>query len=228
MNPLIYSVEDDINISHVINIALTNSGYQVHSFTEGKSMFSALESNRPALILLDIMLPEMDGIEILKRLKSGSKYQEIPVMIVSAKSTELDKVIGLDTGADDYLLKPFGVLELISRVKALLRRSNKEETGLLLESNGLLLNIEEHSCFYHNEQIPLTSKEFSLLKILIQNKNKTLTRETIFTTVWGFDFVGETRTLDVHMKEVRSKLAKAGVDPDLIQTVRGVGYKWIE
>jgi two-component system alkaline phosphatase synthesis response regulator PhoP len=228
MNPLIYSVEDDSNISHVIHIALTNSGYDVQSFVDGKSMFSALEANRPNLILLDIMLPEMDGIDILKRLKNAHSYRDIPVMIVSAKSTELDKVIGLDTGADDYLLKPFGVLELISRVKALLRRSIKEETGMILQSNGLVLNIEEHSCYYQNEQIPLTSKEFSLLKVLIQNTNKTLTRETIFTSVWGYDFVGETRTLDVHMKEVRAKLTKAGVDPDLIQTVRGVGYKWTE
>jgi two-component system, OmpR family, alkaline phosphatase synthesis response regulator PhoP len=225
MNPLIFSVEDDLNIAHVIQIALSNSGYDIQTFVDGKSMFSALEANRPNLILLDIMLPDMDGIEILKKLKNSQIHKNIPVMILSAKTTELDKVVGLDTGADDYMQKPFGILELISRIKALLRRTQVGDEGTLITVGGLSLDTNEHLCRYDQENIPLTLKEFNLVKLLMENVNKTLSRETIFGHVWGFDFLGETRTLDVHIKEVRQKLAKAGMNPDLIQTVRGVGYK---
>jgi two-component system alkaline phosphatase synthesis response regulator PhoP len=225
MKQRIYSVEDDPNISHIIHIALDNSGYDIHSFPDAKSIFLEMENNVPDLILLDIMLPDFDGIEILKKLKEHPVYQNIPVMIISAKSSELDKVIGLDCGADDYLQKPFGVLELISRVKALLRRSKKEDNGIVLSAGELTLDLTEHQCFYRNELISLTTKEFQLVKLLMQNLNKTVTREDIFKTVWGYDFLGETRTLDVHVKEVRQKFTKIGMNEDVIQTIRGVGYK---
>jgi len=227
MTPLIYSVEDDVNIAHVIQIAMQNSGFNIQSFIDGKSFFAAMDVNIPDLILLDIMLPDLDGIEILKKLKSISNYKFIPVMIISAKSTELDKVIGLDSGADDYMQKPFGVLELISRVKSLLRRTNKSDDSNMIEIGDLKLDVNEHVLSFKDEIITLTIKEFQLMKLFIQNPNKTMTREDIFSSVWGYDFLGETRTLDVHIKEVRQKLTKAGANPDLIQTIRGVGYKFV-
>ncbi|MFH0993801.1 MAG: response regulator transcription factor [bacterium] len=227
MSQRIYSVEDDVNIGHIINIALTNSGYSVTTYTEGKSLFSAMEVNMPDLILLDIMLPDMDGLAILNLLKTNVALRTIPVMIISAKDAELDRVIGLDAGADDYLVKPFGVLELISRVKALLRRNEQKETESIT-GGGVTMNVEEHTCRYGESVITLTAKEFSLLWLMITNKNKTLTRETILNAVWGFDFVGETRTLDVHIKEIRQKLARAGVVAEPISTIRGIGYKFLE
>ena len=227
MAPLIYSVEDDINIAHVIQIAMQNSGFDIQGFIDGKSFFQAMDVNTPDLILLDVMLPDLDGIEILKRLKSVSNYKKIPVMIISAKSTELDKVIGLDSGADDYMQKPFGVLELISRVKSLLRRTINDDDSSIIEIGDLKLDVHEHILTYNNELVTLTIKEFQLLKLLMESPNKTMTREDIFSSVWGYDFLGETRTLDVHIKELRQKLTKAGGNPDLIQTIRGVGYKFV-
>ena len=227
MAPLIYSVEDDVNIAHVIQIAMQNSGFDFQSFIDGKSFFQAIDVNIPDLILLDMMLPDLDGIEILKKLKNISTYKNIPVMIISAKTSELDKVIGLDSGADDYMQKPFGVLELISRVKSLLRRTTKSNDSTILEMGDLKLDVNEHILSFKDELIILTIKEFQLIKLFIQNPNKTMTREDIFSSVWGYDFLGETRTLDVHIKEVRQKLTKAGANPDLIQTIRGVGYKFV-
>ncbi len=227
MSQRVYSVEDDPNIGHVIHIALTNSGYSVETFIDGRSLFSAIESAIPDLVLLDIMLPDADGLQILAKLKANPSLAAVPVMIISAKSTEIERVVGLDAGADDYLVKPFGILELISRVKALLRRNERKEDETV-ESAGIVMNIAEHTCAYAGTPVQLTVKEFSLLRLLIQNKNKALTRETILNTVWGYDFLGETRTLDVHVKEVRQKLARAGLTAEVIQTVRGIGYKFTE
>lgn len=173
------------------------------------------------------MLPDLDGIEILKKLKVSPTFKSIPVMIISAKTSEIDKVIGLDTGADDYMQKPFGVLELISRVKSLLRRYHNQSEPETIELGDLKLDITEHHLLYQNEIIALTVKEFQLIKLLMQSPNKTLTREEIFSQVWGYDFLGETRTLDVHVKELRLKLAKANANPEIIQTIRGVGYKFV-
>jgi two-component system alkaline phosphatase synthesis response regulator PhoP len=225
--PLIYSVEDDLNIQNVIQIALKNSGYEVFIFSEAKSFFSALEEKVPSLILLDIMLPDMDGLSIIKRIKATPKWSQIPTMFISAKGTEIDKVIGLDLGADDYLGKPFGVLELVSRVKALLRRTKDSDSSEILEIKGLKLDPKEYVCTYLNQKVTFTSKEFQLLKLLMQNHHKIVTRDEILNIVWGYDFFGETRTLDVHIKEVRMKLVQAGIDIEAIQTVRGVGYKFV-
>lgn len=227
MSPLIYSVEDDTNIARVLQIAMQNSGYVFQGFTDSKSFFDALESRLPDLILLDIMLPDLDGIEVLKKLKQSPTLKLIPVMIISAKTSEIDKVIGLDTGADDYMQKPFGVLELISRVKSLLRRYHNQDDAPVIEIGNLRLDLTEHHLFYQNEIIALTVKEFQLMKLLMQSPNKTLTREEIFSQVWGYDFLGETRTLDVHIKELRLKLTKANANPEMIQTIRGVGYKFV-
>jgi two-component system alkaline phosphatase synthesis response regulator PhoP len=227
MSPLIYSVEDDRNISHVIQIALTNSGYDVVPFSEAKPMFVALETKLPELFLLDVMLPGMDGLEIVKSLRSKPSTAKIPVMIISAKTTEIDKVVGLDLGADDYLAKPFGVLELISRVRALLRRFETKPAEEVLSAGGIDIDVREHTCFVANQAVIFTAKEFKLLTVLMQNNNRIVTREELLNQVWGFDFFGETRTLDVHIKEVRHKLADAGLDPELIQTVRGIGYKFV-
>jgi two-component system alkaline phosphatase synthesis response regulator PhoP len=225
--PLIYSVEDDLNIQNVIQIALKNSGYEVLVFSEARSLFSALEEKIPNLILLDIMLPDMDGLSIIKRIKATPKWSQIPTMFISAKGNEIDKVIGLDLGADDYLGKPFGVLELVSRVKALLRRTKDNDSSEILEIKGLKLDPKEYSCTYLDQKITFTSKEFQLLKLLMQNYHKIVTRDEILNIVWGYDFFGETRTLDVHIKEVRMKLVQAGIDIEAIQTVRGVGYKFV-
>lgn len=224
---LIYSVEDDVNIQNVIQIALTNSGYEVHLFGDAKSLFKALEEQIPQLILLDIMLPDMDGLSIVKRIKANPKWSLIPLMMVSAKGTEVDKVIGLDLGADDYLSKPFGVLELVSRTKALLRRTKTPENDEIISIKGLVLNPKQYVCLYKDKNITFTSKEFQLLKLLMQNHHQIVTRDEILNIVWGYDFFGETRTLDVHIKEVRMKLTQAGIEETCIETVRGVGYKFI-
>lgn len=228
MKPLIYSVEDDLNIQNVIKIALENSQFDIVTFSDAKEMFKELDRGIPNLLLLDIMLPGMDGLSIIKTLKANEKYQDIPIMVISAKTSEIDKVIGIDLGADDYLVKPFGVLELVSRVKALLRRSAKQEQkNQTIEINGLVLDKESHEVFYLTKEIVLTKKQFELLEYLMSKPNKTLTREDLLNQVWGFDFIGESRTLDVHIKELRRKMQISGIDKTSIETVRSVGYKFV-
>jgi two-component system alkaline phosphatase synthesis response regulator PhoP len=228
LKPLIYSVEDDLNIQNVIKIALENSQFDIVTFSDAKEMFKELDRGIPNLLLLDIMLPGMDGLSIIKTLKANEKYQDIPIMVISAKTSEIDKVIGIDLGADDYLVKPFGVLELVSRVKALLRRSAKQEQkNQTIEINGLVLDKESHEVFYLTKEIVLTKKQFELLEYLMSKPNKTLTREDLLNQVWGFDFVGESRTLDVHIKELRRKMQISGIDKTSIETVRSVGYKFV-
>jgi two-component system alkaline phosphatase synthesis response regulator PhoP len=225
MMPVIFSVEDDSNIRHVMKIALENAGYDVRLFSEGASFLKALESMKPDLVLLDLMLPETDGLTLLETIRKHSRTKNIPVLIVSAKSSELEKVIGLDSGADDYLVKPFGVLELVSRVKALLRRTFPMTSETVVETDRLRLLPDEQGCFLDDERLGLTAKEFALLFYLVKHEGKTLTREDILDHVWGYDFFGETRTLDVHIKNLREKLRDAGMD-DCIETVRGVGYRF--
>ncbi|MDD3478340.1 MAG: response regulator transcription factor, partial [Candidatus Izemoplasmatales bacterium] len=176
---LIYSVEDDTNIQHVIRIALQNSNLDVEMFGEAKSFFRKLEEQIPALVLLDIMLPDMDGHAILKRMKANPRWNRIPVLFLSAKGSEIDKVVGLDLGADDYLAKPFGVLELVSRVKALLRRSASATSEETLSIKGLVLNPKEYVCTYQDKKMTLTQKEFQLLKLLMQNHHHIVTRDEI-------------------------------------------------
>ncbi len=221
----IFSVEDDNNIQHVMKIALENSGYDIRLFSEGSTFLEAIKSDVPDLVLLDLMLPETDGLKLLEAVRKRPKTKDVPILIVSAKSSELEKVIGLDSGADDYLVKPFGVLELVSRVKALLRRTSPDEQPSVLQAGRLKLMPEEKGCFAGDRRLRLTAKEFDLLYYFAKNEGKTLARESILDHVWGYDFLGETRTLDVHVKKVRQKLREAGIER-CIETVRGVGYRF--
>ncbi|HKL47594.1 MAG TPA: response regulator transcription factor [Candidatus Izemoplasmatales bacterium] len=225
MKTLIYVVEDDLNIQHVIKIALENSQFHVVSFEDAKTMFQSLKKQIPHLFILDIMLPGMDGLKIIQTLRNKSDYKDIPMLIVSAKSSEIDRVVGLDIGADDYLVKPFGVLELVSRVKALLRRFQKEKPKDIIEVNGLSLNQATHELSYKERAIPITNKQFDLMKYMMINAKTILSREKLLNAVWDYDFVGESRTLDVHIKELRKRIFELTNRKDIIETIHGVGYR---
>ena len=218
----IYIVEDDKNIREIEMFALKNSGYAVEEFENAKSFFSKTAEKVPDLVLIDIMLPDMDGLEIVKKLRSRPDTVRIPIILVTAKTTELDKVKGLDIGADDYLTKPFGVMELISRVKALLRRSRALQDDKQLVIGDITLDSERREVHVGGELCELTFKEFELLKLLMVNAGIVLHRDTIMSDVWGTDYEGESRTLDMHIKTLRQKLGEAG---NMIKTVRNVGYK---
>ena len=218
----IYIVEDDKNIREIEMFALKNSGYAVEEFENAKSFFSRTVEKVPDLVLLDIMLPDMDGLESVKKLRSRPDTVRVPIILVTAKTTELDKVKGLDIGADDYLTKPFGVMELISRVKALLRRSRALQDDKQLVLGDITLDSERREVHVGGELCELTFKEFELLKLLMVNAGIVLHRDTIMSDVWGTDYEGESRTLDMHIKTLRQKLGEAG---NMIKTVRNVGYK---
>ena len=218
----IYIVEDDKNIREIEMFALKNSGDAVEEFENAKSFFSRSAEKVPDLVLLDIMLPDMDGLEIVKKLRSRPDTVRVPIILVTAKTTELDKVKGLDIGADDYLTKPFGVMELISRVKALLRRSRALQDDKQMVLGDITLDSERREVHVGGELCELTFKEFELLKLLMVNAGIVLHRDTIMSDVWGTDYEGESRTLDMHIKTLRQKLGEAG---NMIKTVRNVGYK---
>lgn len=222
MNRLIYIVEDDTAIKELESYALINSEFSVEGFERGKELFDALTIKIPALILLDIMLPDEDGIHILKKIRSTMAYRDIPVIMVTAKTTEIDAVKGLDMGADDYITKPFGVMELVSRVKAVLRRTQKAEHQQILIYKNIVIDEAQHKVFVDDEEIELTYKEYEVLKLLIINKGIVLTRDKIMETIWGYDFEQGNRTVDVHIQSLRKKIKGAGVH---IKTIRNVGYK---
>lgn len=222
MNRLIYIVEDDTAIKELESYALINSEFSVEGFERGKELFDALTIKIPALILLDIMLPDEDGIHILKNIRSTMAYRDIPVIMVTAKTTEIDAVKGLDMGADDYITKPFGVMELISRVKAVLRRTQKAEHQQILIYKNIVIDEAQHKVFVDDEEIELTYKEYEVLKLLIINKGIVLTRDKIMESIWGYDFEQGNRTVDVHIQSLRKKVKSAGVH---IKTIRNVGYK---
>lgn len=225
---MIYCVEDDANIRKLIVYTLGSTGFEAEGYEEGKSFFEAVEKELPELVILDIMLPGMDGMEILSKLKQSERTKDIPVIMATAKGAEYDKVQGLDAGADDYITKPFGMLELVSRVKAVLRRAKKyseNEKGSTkdkIEIKGIRIDIKKHEVHAGDNVIGLTLKEYELLKRLMQNPNIVLTRDSLLTEIWGYDFDGETRTVDVHIRTLRQKLGEYG---DRIETVRGVGYR---
>lgn len=222
MNRLIYIVEDDTAIKELESYALINSEFSVQGFERGKELFDALTMKIPALILLDIMLPDEDGIHILKKIRSTMAYRDIPVIMVTAKTTEIDAVRGLDMGADDYITKPFGVMELVSRVKAVLRRTQKAEHQQILIYKNIVIDEAQHKVFVDDEEIELTYKEYEVLKLLIINKGIVLTRDKIMESIWGYDFEQGNRTVDVHIQSLRKKVKSAGVH---IKTIRNVGYK---
>lgn len=219
---MLYCVEDDRGIRELIVYTLQNSGFSAVGFECGKELFSALCSGKPELILLDIMLPDEDGIEILKRLRANASTKKIPVIMLTAKGTEYDKVIGLDSGADDYIAKPFGMMELISRIKAVLRRTTENDSDIEYTFGKIKMSTKAHTVTVSGMPVELTLKEFELLRLLFKNAGMVLTRDMLLENIWGYDFDGETRTVDVHIRSLRTKLGNGG---DIIETVRGVGYR---
>lgn len=221
---MIYYVEDDDNIRELVVYTLKHSGFESKGFSSGKDFISICENEIPELILLDIMLPEIDGLTILKQIKSSTLLKNIPVIMVTAKTGELNTVIGLDSGADDYIQKPFSMLELVSRIKAVLRRTkNIEPKNFTKEFGKFFIDENKHLVQFENKDIDLTNKEFELLLYLVRNEDIVITRERLLEDVWGYSFSGDTRTIDVHVKSLRQKLMGA---EEFIQTVRGVGYKF--
>lgn len=221
---MIYLLEDDASIRNFVEYALNNSGFESRGFEKPSDFWRALEGAVPDLVLLDIMLPEEDGIEVLKKLRLGNETKSLPVIMLTAKTTEYDRVLGLDSGADDYISKPFGIMELISRIKALLRRcgdnNQKAKSGYTV--GELYVCPEKHIVKAEGKEVLLTFKEFELLCLLISNSGTVFTRDQILRRIWGYEFDGENRTVDVHIRTLRSKLCGCG---DLIETVRGIGYK---
>lgn len=216
----IYIVEDDSNIREIETIALRNSGHNVHAFETAKEFYHKVEESVPDLVLLDVMLPDESGYDIVKKIRKNPATRKLPVIMVTAKTQEIDMIKGLDDGADDYIKKPFSIMELISRVKALLRRTNAEETRML-QLEELKIDHERHSVYVAEKPIELTFKEYELLRLLVSNAGVVMSRENIMIHVWGTDFEGESRTVDMHIKTLRQKLGDTGAR---IKTVRNVGY----
>lgn len=219
---MIYCVEDDNNIRELVVYTLETTGIGARGFEDGGTFLEALALETPELVLLDIMLPGEDGMELLRKLKTSSKTKDIPVIMVTAKGAEYDKVVALDSGADDYVTKPFGMMELVSRIKAVLRRVKKDTESNVYILGDLKLDIKKHEVKAMGVTVSLTLKEFELLECLVRNQNIVLTRDKLLEEIWGYDFDGETRTVDVHVRTLRQKLGAAG---DMIETVRGVGYR---
>ena len=217
---MIYIVEDDRNIQEIELFALKNSGFEASGFGTAREFWQAMEEKLPELILLDIMLPDEDGLSILRQLRTRTETRRVPVMLVTAKGSEIDKVKGLDSGADDYIAKPFGVMELIARVKALLRRSGGGQGGLLL-CGVVTLDSERRMVYVDTKPVELTYKEFELLRLLMKNQGIVISRDVIMDRVWDSSFEGESRTIDVHVRTLRQKLGEAGAQ---IRTIRNVGY----
>ena len=219
---MIFVVEDDSGIRELVIYTLKNTGFDIRGFSCGEEFWPALHEKLPQLVLLDIMLPGEDGLMILKKLRDDKLTRKLPVIMLTAKGTEHDKVMGLDLGADDYLPKPFGMMEMVARVKSVLRRANLNDEAAEFIMDGLSLDIPRHIVMADGVEVVLTIKEFDLLVYLLKNAGIVLTRDKILEAVWGYDFDGETRTVDVHVRTLRQKLGRCG---ELLQTVRGLGYK---
>ena len=224
MGKWIYYVEDDTSIRELVLYALKTAEFQVMGFENAASFYKRMKEQQPDLILLDIMLQDEDGVSILKKLKSRPDTENIPVIMMTAKSSEYDKVLGLDSGADDYITKPFGVMELISRVKAVIRRSDRSKgsAGEVLKIGELVLDEQKHEVYARGQEVSLTFKEFELLSYLMKNRGLVLSRDKILNTIWNYEYEGESRTVDVHIGSLRQKLGTCG---DFIKTIRGIGYK---
>lgn len=221
---MIYCVEDDNAIRDLMLYTLGASGFQAKGFPDSTFFWQAMTEEKPELILLDIMLPGEDGVTVLKRLRAASATANIPVIMATAKGSEFDKVIGLDTGADDYLVKPFGMMEMVARIKAVMRRT-APKADQVLTCGDIVLDEVRHIVTVDGKQVVLTLKEYELLKLLMENAGQVFTRDILLSRIWGQDYLGETRTVDVHIGTLRTKLAKGG---EKIETVRGVGYKMVE
>ena len=219
---MIYLVEDDESIRELVIYTLKSQGFEAKGFERPSHFWKALEKEKPALLLLDVMLPEEDGISILKKLRMRPDTRKLPIIMLTAKSSEYDKVLGLDSGADDYVAKPFGMMELLARVKALLRRTEQAESEEVYRLGTLSVNKTRHEVYAAGQEVTLTLKEFDLLCLLLENKGRVLTRDQLLNRIWGYGFDGENRTVDVHIRTLRQKLGECG---EYIETVRGVGYK---
>lgn len=219
---MIWCVDDDNTILDLEVYTLEQTGFQAKGFADGISMLKALESEMPELIILDIMLPELDGVELLKKIRADQRYKNIPVIMATAKGTEMDKIGGLNSGADDYLVKPFGVMEMVARVNAVLRRIHKDEDARTLTVGNISMKEKEHMVFVQGEKVELTHKEFELLKFFMEHRELVFSRDELMNNIWGMAYVVETRTVDMHIKTLRQKLGSAGGQ---IKTVIGVGYR---
>lgn len=219
---MIWCVDDDNTIREIEVYTLEQTGFTARGFADGVSMLEALKTEKPELIVLDIMMPEIDGIEVLKRLRSEPKYKDIPVIMATAKGAEMDKIGGLNSGADDYLVKPFGVMEMVARVNAVLRRITKVELTDDITVGAITLKEKEHKVIIEGKKVELTHKEFEMLKLFIKNPDLVFSRDKLMSEIWGMDYIGETRTVDMHIKTLRQKLGNAGGQ---IKTVIGVGYR---
>ena len=220
---MIWCVEDDGSIRDIEIYALNSAGFETRGFEDGISCWEALKKEKPELIVLDVMLPGMDGIEILTKMKESVQYNSIPVIVATAKGQEYDRIRGLDLGADDYIVKPFSIMEMVSRVKAVLRRSQPQQVSKLLKVGGLIVNVDEHTVIVDGNRVQLTYKEFELLRIFLSHPGMVYTREQLFSRVWKLDYMGDSRTLDSHIRTLRQKLNNYG---KMIETVRNVGYRW--
>jgi two-component system alkaline phosphatase synthesis response regulator PhoP len=224
---MIFCVEDDDSIRELVVYTLESTGFTARGFENGQAFEQGVRNEIPDLVLMDIMLPGEDGISLLRKMRADPKRAKIPVIMLTAKGAEYDKVMALDLGADDYITKPFGMMELVSRIRAVLRRSEKRDNaeGQVISLRNLRLDLKKHEVTVDGKGVVLTLKEYSLLKILMENPGIVLTRDQLLTDIWGYEYISETRTVDVHIRTLRQKLETAG---DLIQTVRGVGYKLAE
>lgn len=220
---MIWCVEDDSSIRDIECYALNSAGFESRGFEDGLSFWEALKKEIPELIVLDVMLPGMDGIEILMKLKESVEYKNIPVILATAKGQEYDRIRGLDLGADDYIVKPFSIMEMVSRVKAVLRRSQSTQISKILKVDGLIVNLDEHTVMIDGSRIQLTYKEFELLRMFLMHPGMVYSREQLFEQVWKMDYMGDSRTLDSHIRTLRQKLNQYG---KMIETVRSVGYRW--
>lgn len=220
---MIWYVEDDASIRDIALYALDSAGFATKGFEDGPSFWEALKKEKPELIVLDVMLPGMDGIELLEKMKESVEYSTIPVIMATAKGQEYDRIRGLELGADDYIVKPFSMLEMVSRVKAVLRRSQPRQVSRLLKVGGLVVNLDEHTVVMDGKRVQLTYKEFELLCIFLSHPGMVYTREQLFSQVWKMDYMGDSRTLDSHIRTLRQKLGDYG---RRIETVRNVGYRW--
>lgn len=225
----IFLVEDESHIQELVKYNLESGGYGVSGFLSGEEMFIHCESIIPDMFILDLMLPGMDGYEILKRIRQNPRLKTIPVIMLTARSEEFDRVLGLELGADDYITKPFSIRELIARVKALFRRSDIPVENLpdKISAGDIIIDMQRHEVYKGDQRLDLTLKEFELLKMLIQNRGRVLSRDLLLEKVWGFDYYGETRTVDVHIRYLRQKIEEDDSKPEYIETVRGVGYRFI-
>ena len=220
---MIWCVEDDSSIRDIELYALNSAGFETRSFEDGLSCWNAMKGEKPELILLDVMLPEMDGIELLKKIRESAILKDIPVIMATAKGQEYDRIMGLDLGADDYIVKPFSMMEMVSRVKAVLRRTQTSQSTTLLKVDGLIVNQDEYTVMVDGKRVQLTYKEFELLCIFLSHPGLVYTREQLFAKVWKTDYMGDSRTLDSHIRTLRQKLGDYG---KMIETIRNVGYRW--